>query len=586
VSLSPSLARWREDLAKFPDEVAIGIAPLLPRLAALVGPLGQSYSEGSEPNGYDGVTQRGEYQRLVTSDWLLALAEPDEFLRRAAMHEHSFLKFALHEPRGSKRSVVLFDAGPSQLGTPRLVHIALLLVLGRRALTARAEFHWTTLQTPQVLRQGTEADDVRYLLASRSPFEANATRIAALEKTFGAFSKDDDVWLVGGAGCIGSAAGRGHSTICVTDPMRPENDVVEVRVKTRSRDRTLALPLPEPKLRTQLIRNPFEAPKRFEVPAPPSGAFWFSPDGKRLMFREGKGVRTRMQLSAAGGWGTPRLPGHDERMIAATWYKKDLCIVTLRAGRLYLTDGFKSWSLRTTQRSFEPPYGEAAFCPLYVFGKKRHVLICDGAGVVFAGTLGTASEGDSVPLRPILSETLRLAWRRGHLDYAVKARGDHVEFGRITLELQLFPAGKSLVPVRGERILSGFDNVGQLGAFAIERNEPNSGSASWEVTIGLRSTEVISVLDTDRVVGLFRGRGATPHQQRWSLLCFSSLDGRIHAVHQAGRAPLPAFDEGITELVQADVSSRIAYKTSDGRVKVLEAPETAMKPIAVHAEER
>ena len=47
-----------------------------------------------EPDGYDGIASRGIYERLVTSEWLLADEEPDEFDRRAAMGEHTFTRLA------------------------------------------------------------------------------------------------------------------------------------------------------------------------------------------------------------------------------------------------------------------------------------------------------------------------------------------------------------------------------------------------------------------------------------------------------------------------------------------------------------
>ncbi len=37
----------------------------------------------------------------------------------------------------SLRSVALFDAGPAQLGEPRLAHLALFILLARRAELAR-----------------------------------------------------------------------------------------------------------------------------------------------------------------------------------------------------------------------------------------------------------------------------------------------------------------------------------------------------------------------------------------------------------------------------------------------------------------
>lgn len=579
MTLSPALSRWREDLAQFPDEIAIGIGPLLPRIAAALGPLDGSFSEGADPDGFDGVTQRGDYQRLVIGDWLLAQAEPDEFMRRAVMHEHSFLRIALREPKGSRRSIVLFDTGPSQLGSPRLVHVALLIVLARRAAAARAELVWGSLQANIQARSGSQADDIRHLLGARSAFDVCRKDLEHALSRLGPLEAQDDVWLVGGPSCAELAAPRRCSLVVVSDPLRPANDVVEVRVKTRRREQVLSLPLPEPRLRTQLVRNPFEAPRRFEAPGAATGAFWFSPDGKRLLVREGRGVRTRMAVTVGGGWGAPRIPPDDHRLVAATWHKHFFHAVTLVGGRLKLTYDAGSYTLRTTQRPFEPNYGDAPLCQLFVFGKNRRIVLRDAAGTVFVGAVGDGSSKE-VELRPILSDVVRLAWRRSHVEYVLRASHDSVELGRVTLELGLFPGGRSSGPVNPERVVCGFDTVGNIGAFAFERREVTQGSAYWELAIGLRSTEVITALDTDRVLGLVCGRGRTPRRQRWSLVVFSPLDGRIYATNNWDRTALSGFESGVAELVQSDIPDRVAYRTSSGKLCVLESLAST-KPIVI-----
>ena len=49
--------------------------------------------------------------------------------------------------------IVLFDAGPLQLGAARLVHLALLILLARRAQEAGAELRWGILQNAPTLHE-------------------------------------------------------------------------------------------------------------------------------------------------------------------------------------------------------------------------------------------------------------------------------------------------------------------------------------------------------------------------------------------------------------------------------------------------
>ena len=139
--------RCATQLALSPENLALTLGPHVARLAAAVGSLRpRGESDGGEPQGYDGLTRRGPFERLLLSEWLYALESPDEFVRRAAFGEQAFLKPAFKQPQGSRRTVVLLDAGPDQLGAPRIAHLALLVVLQRRAEAAGAEFAWGVLQ--------------------------------------------------------------------------------------------------------------------------------------------------------------------------------------------------------------------------------------------------------------------------------------------------------------------------------------------------------------------------------------------------------------------------------------------------------
>ncbi len=142
MELPRALMPWAEWLDLFPAELIAPIGELIRRLDMAIGPLHAKGQPGQdEPNGFDGIARRGDYDRLLLSEWLLADEAPDEFLRRATMNEHVFLEPARIAPAGARCSVALFDAGPNQLGAPRLAHLAALIVLARRAQAIGAQFH-------------------------------------------------------------------------------------------------------------------------------------------------------------------------------------------------------------------------------------------------------------------------------------------------------------------------------------------------------------------------------------------------------------------------------------------------------------
>src|SRR6187551_2862946 len=297
MKLPPSLVPWRVQLERFPEEIALGLAPLVQRLAAAVGPLASAYLGSEQPDGFDGVSQRGEYQRLLASEWLLADEEPDEFLRRAAMREHLFLRLAQRDPMSCKRSIALFDAGPSQLGSPRLAHLAMLAVLERRALAAGAEFGFGVLQRPEPARR---AADVLHLLHSRSPLEASAAQIASWLELLQPLAAEDEIWWVGGPRLEQLLAGHRGPRMLVRDPLRAENDRLEVELHVRERRRQVVLQLPDPRLRARLIRNPFEEVVQRTLFAPKDAQhFWFSPDGRRLLVSDDQSVYGYMTATAA-----------------------------------------------------------------------------------------------------------------------------------------------------------------------------------------------------------------------------------------------------------------------------------------------
>jgi hypothetical protein len=131
--LPHALVGWGSAFAALDPAVAIALAPLLHRLDELVARHADVEGPVGEPEGLAGLTTRGVPERMLVSEWLLAEEAPDEFLRRAAAREllHLDTAFRHDPPAGATRVVV--DTGPSQAGAARLVQLAALVVLHRRA---------------------------------------------------------------------------------------------------------------------------------------------------------------------------------------------------------------------------------------------------------------------------------------------------------------------------------------------------------------------------------------------------------------------------------------------------------------------
>ncbi len=177
MKLPASLQAWQDWLNWFQPEQAQSIGATLLRLNSLLGDnWGRLQSGSQEPNGIDDLRQRGPYHRLLLSEWSLADELPDEFLRRAANGEHLFLSPRLETKKSDERIIALFDSGPDQIGSARLVHIALWILMARRARQLGIDFSWGVLHSPGILHA---ADTPRFLavgIAEQRPRLGEAQR--------------------------------------------------------------------------------------------------------------------------------------------------------------------------------------------------------------------------------------------------------------------------------------------------------------------------------------------------------------------------------------------------------------------------
>ncbi len=399
MTLPPALLPWEPELEAFPPDLVLSLAPWLPRLAMAFGPLRTTPRFGiGEPDGLSGLSRRGSYERLLLSEWALAEALPDEFLRRAAMKEHVFLELARHEPAGSTRSLVLLDAGPEQLGAPRIFHLAALLVLARRAKEAHAELRWAVLQSEDEPWADVNEHSILALLAARSPREANA---ADLERwAEGLFLRADrrcdDLWLIGGQRTLRLGERHRPSSVWVQESNERRPQRLYARIQPQGLpERSLELPLPEPNAAVRLLRNPFEVPKAPPARAAPpllaATAPLFDPSGRRFFFRSDGGV-TMFSVPSSPTTPIPRSFGarggtvvgvgtHRGEVILATHHEDQLSLLRYTAKGRFGSPARRVLGPFKEAHVFWPPGRDSPLAALIPHG--NHFLTVDGAGRLY-----------------------------------------------------------------------------------------------------------------------------------------------------------------------------------------------------------
>jgi len=287
VKLPHKLAPWEAQLRIFPEEIALALGPLVQRIAALLGPFPRHHTEGHVvPDGVAGLDKRGTYDRLIASDWLLADEFPEEFMRRSVMGEHLFWKVAYREPAESRSTLVLFDAGPEQLGSPRLLHLAALAVFEARARMAKANFSWGILQAGErSLLPGMSTSEVEALLKARGSTSAHAGHFAAWLQYASDAGPRGEVWVVGSER-LRPFLPNTLSSLLVTDLLIPGERKLRADCRPAGKhSRQVELELPEPAACAQLLRDPFSAARVLQQKLDTTSAVQsivFNPQGKKL----------------------------------------------------------------------------------------------------------------------------------------------------------------------------------------------------------------------------------------------------------------------------------------------------------------
>ncbi|TQS87071.1 hypothetical protein ELQ32_15290 [Limnobaculum zhutongyuii] len=189
---------------------------------------------------------------------MLADELPDEFLRRAASTEHLFLAPHYRAKQAQSLIIVLFDSGPLQLGSCRLVHIAMLILLARRAEQVGARLRWGVLQHSTELYEFSSPEHLQQLLKTRTYYPVNAEHICQWQLKLQDYHDSmGERWLVGGDASIDLWPGKEISHRVIVQPTQ-DSETLEVQLRDGSHCRRITLPLPATNIARQLIRGQFQ----------------------------------------------------------------------------------------------------------------------------------------------------------------------------------------------------------------------------------------------------------------------------------------------------------------------------------------
>lgn len=256
MQLPESLQPWRQWLEWFDPQLVPSLGALLSCISPLLGPFKGAHQGGvPEPDGLGDLQRRGTYERLLSSEWLLADEFADEFLRRASSGEHLFLAPRHRARQASRLIVVLFDAGPLQLGAARLVHLALMILLARRAGEHGAQFRWGVLQQPSALFELSSLAHLRGLLKARTYATVTDAHWQDWQQALaGQAEEASECWLVGQR--LPQVSGtRGLRRVQIQQGLFGEG--LELRMQA-SHAAPVVLPLPDEAAGQRLLKGQFE----------------------------------------------------------------------------------------------------------------------------------------------------------------------------------------------------------------------------------------------------------------------------------------------------------------------------------------
>ena len=207
------------------------------------------------PDGLGGVANMESAGPSVWTPYLEAL--PSEVAPALApLLDRVFsLLSPLPAPAAGGACLAVFDAGPGQLGGPRVAQIATFLALARRAETAGARFAWGVLQEPGApLAPGATAEGVRRLVGARTPHEATGPQVAAWRSRLEERPEWDEVWVVGAPRLGAPPDFPAARHLQIWDALEPGARKVRLSLPRGGRTEEAGLDLPEDAACVRLLR--------------------------------------------------------------------------------------------------------------------------------------------------------------------------------------------------------------------------------------------------------------------------------------------------------------------------------------------
>jgi hypothetical protein len=586
-----ALAHWAQYLDIVPEEVSVALAPIVQRVSLAVGPLSPRFrgAEG-EPDGFNGLDRRGSYERLLLSEWALADEFQDEFMRRAVMGEHLFLNPARNARAGARVSLALFDSGPSQLGAPRIAHLAALIALARRAEAAGAAFGWGVLQQPAARPfSDVTASGVTRLLEARSHHDATDEEVERWLSQGDSWSGPDDIWLVGGGRLARLRAGSAVSRLCVEDPLEPDSRRLILSARGASAaKKEVVLKLPPDRVSTRLLRDPFEAAvaevQKVEGELSAASNLLFDATGTKLFVRSQKWEVTAFNVpnSPRAGAGKPKryrtrrwqtiaAVGNVGRAVALVSAEDQLVRLEYgRQGNAKLSAG--NYAVYNQGMFFNAPAGnEGPLAPCLNAPWGEELVVLDAAGTLFRLVkLGGAEK--HISGKPVVGTAqvvatcvLAAALVGSRLAYVgVEWPGESLHIVSVGTDIERAP-----IPFEGRPTRAFFgppSGVGheKFGLLALELSE-----FQWAL-MSAKGEDLLARPHGASVVGVLTGSQHEP-----GLLALED-DRRTLTLH--GRNWRQKVLESGAEIERVTVSSdaaRIAYLTVAGEVVVHSLPHRA-----------
>lgn len=586
-----SLAPWSTYLNIFPRELSLALGAMVQRIASAIGSMGsRSIAGASDIDGFDGIARRGSYEKLIASEWLLADEMPDEFARRAVMGEHFFLELARREPSAARLSLAIFDAGPNQVGAPRIAHLAALIALARRAEAAGAGFGWGILQQAnKPIFPGVSTAEVRRLIDARDTREATEDDLAAWRAQAAGWKELDDFWVIGGPRIAQFESYRGLSHLFVSDAFEPNANRLSLSVQgVSSAPKNVVLDLPDERACARLLRDPFEeataAPQFVKQSTIPASNLVFSSNSAHLFARSANGgiISYPIPNSPLAGIGKPKIyrSPKTDNIVAIGRLRRSIVLISAKENFVKVeymhhgkqTAGFVAGNYESVHKniSFAPFKGESSLQPCFHLPASSHsqseLFVMDGERSLFR-------LGQVKGYKNLSQNSVGSAWLLAREVLAVAHRSSNqriIYVGRETPgdRWRMVSIADGItrrdLPFEGTptNAFFGFGDYGadyHYGMIAIEQNH-----SDWWV-INAWTTESLTPLFDSCVVGVAQN----PEDYRRSCLIVLESNRRAIALRDTTRhIEIHTASAPIESVTVSHAAPYFAYSTIEGEVVI------------------